>query len=557
MLKSHKLFLSNIIVASLLAPNINYSHTTSIGYTNTGQNAVTFWYGTYHNGTNFTEGQLKLEGINGTNFDEQTVSFTTVVQEKPDGLNDGDNNFFTNGTVLVGNFNESSYQGTIHAWQGVEFTDLNAGNYRFTYIPIAQPTATWDPWDDVILTSTVELTAEIVQGTPTGRFIPVANKYNSEAARRLDWLLSNSSGDLRTILNSISGLSDEDRARILNRLSPNTGVSVLQASLQTVGSGLDSVQSRLNHLRTGYGSMNISGLTGLSSGDYTLQILDNNIWLKGFGGHTNQQKYDGFSGFHTVTYGATVGYDNKLNIKNSSLDDFVVGVAATYARTNVDFKDLRKGDDAHVNTYQVTGYATKELSKWYTESMLAVAHQDYESTRNTFVAGIAKSDYSGYQVSFRTVAGMPLIIEQMPDVRLVPQIGLEASYVKQDGVTEKGAGPLSMKISSDSTKRLRSLVGTALERTFKINTHTDLLATSHLVWRHDFVRDGASPTALFVGDGGSFNTTGQKINADAANIGGSLAVEKDDYVNFIVQADAEFASKYTSYSGQALVRYNF
>lgn len=85
----------------------------------------------------------------------------------------------------------------------------------------------------------------------------------------------------------------------------------------------------------------------------------------------------------------------------------------------------------------------------------------------------------------------------------------------------------------------------------------DLTASGHVFWRHDFLRKGAAPTALYVGDGGSFNTTGQKINADAANIGFTATVEKNENINFIVQLDTEFSSKYTSYSGQAMVRYRF
>ena len=144
------------------APTAALSHTNSIGYVGAGNGTVTFWYGNWHPGTTFTEGSMTLLGVNGTNYSANTVNWTLLQNTKPTGLVDGTNYFTSDGSQLVpyGSNSQVSY-----TWQGVTFTGLGAGDYQFTYNPIAQPTANWAPMDNVIKTSTVSLTSAIINNT--------------------------------------------------------------------------------------------------------------------------------------------------------------------------------------------------------------------------------------------------------------------------------------------------------------------------------------------------------------------------------------------------------
>ena len=143
-------------------PTAALSHTNSIGYVGAGNGTVTFWYGNWHPGTTFTEGSMTLLGVNGTNYSANTVNWTLLQNTKPTGLVDGTNYFTSSGSALVpyGSNSQVSY-----TWQGVTFTGLGAGDYQFTYNPIAQPTANWAPMDNVIKTSTVSLTSAIINNT--------------------------------------------------------------------------------------------------------------------------------------------------------------------------------------------------------------------------------------------------------------------------------------------------------------------------------------------------------------------------------------------------------
>lgn len=150
------------------------AHTVTFGYENAGVGAVTFWYGSYHTHGNGDgadlEGSLQLVGINGNPFASTTVAYTTerggtsctgsaiICSGQPAGLING-----------VTNFKDPTYTNpfsAVQSWQGVTFTGLAAGDYQFTYIPIANPSAHWAPWSQAVRTGNVTLSGAIVNGVP-------------------------------------------------------------------------------------------------------------------------------------------------------------------------------------------------------------------------------------------------------------------------------------------------------------------------------------------------------------------------------------------------------
>ena len=141
------------------------AHTNSLGYVGASGGTVTFWYGSWHSGTTFTEGSMTLQGVNGTTFAPTTVNWTLLQNTTPDGLIPGTNYFQSDGTNLIPYGDPAALYGMLsYTWQGVTFTGLSAGDYQFQYNPIAQPTMDWDPSSQVIRTGTVTLSASTLSG---------------------------------------------------------------------------------------------------------------------------------------------------------------------------------------------------------------------------------------------------------------------------------------------------------------------------------------------------------------------------------------------------------
>jgi len=152
------------------APTAALAHTNSIGYVGDGAGSVTFWYGSWHAGTSFTEGSMTLQGVNGNTFAPTTVNWTLLQNTQPTGLIPGTNYFQSNGTSLIPYGDPSAVYGSTqsYTWQGVTFNSLGAGDYQFTYNPIAQPTMDWDPATQNIRTGTVTLSAGLLSGDADG-----------------------------------------------------------------------------------------------------------------------------------------------------------------------------------------------------------------------------------------------------------------------------------------------------------------------------------------------------------------------------------------------------
>jgi len=144
------------VLTVLLGMPLAQAHTISIGYENSGDRALTFWYGTYHASaeTTYNEGSLRLVGPNGMDV---TLPFNLLSNNaKPGGLVDGDTNFYNDGNGALGGINLDP-RGEPANWQGLRFTNLFAGTYTFTYVPIANPTQVWAPESPVILSSSVTI----------------------------------------------------------------------------------------------------------------------------------------------------------------------------------------------------------------------------------------------------------------------------------------------------------------------------------------------------------------------------------------------------------------
>ncbi|MXQ12251.1 autotransporter outer membrane beta-barrel domain-containing protein [Microvirga makkahensis] len=145
-------FVAALTVAHLTAA---HAHTTSIGYETVAANALTFWYGTYHDPSEASapEGSFRLVGPGGIPIDSPWTQYTTT---KPGGLKDGDTNFYS-ADGLDALYPTNVDGRTVLTWQGAAFTNLAPGKYTFTYIPIANPSQAWAPINDAILSSTVTL----------------------------------------------------------------------------------------------------------------------------------------------------------------------------------------------------------------------------------------------------------------------------------------------------------------------------------------------------------------------------------------------------------------
>jgi outer membrane autotransporter protein len=549
--------------------SVSLAHTASIGYTGAGSGSMTFWFGTYH-GSNFNEGEVKLVGQGGLSY-SSIQQFNLLSNLLPEGLVLGDNYFGTDGTQLDG-----TQDGGSSAWQGATFSGLQAGTYTFTYIPLGDPesydpggtpTLDWVPLDGVISggpSNPITISAALLggggyQATLLGN---IPGSYASGLAAHLDALSGMPPAGLTDTFTALNALSPEEQSVAMARMAPITSTAISGTASRAVSSILDSISVRLNSAREERGfAPNLANL------DYRSEVLlaDTSnayvnpaqlagsgrygFWMKAFGATSNQDMRDGFSGYDTNTSGLSLGADTRLK------SDWVVGGAFTYAKTDVGLNDLRNGDSSDLDTYQLTGYASRDFGAWYLDAMLAYARQQFETERYSGLGSVAKGDFSGNQWSTKVEAGYPIALTEQ--LSLTPLAGLEWARLELNSYTEKNAGALSLHVDEQNGDTSNSLLGARLEMNIPMTGEYRLKPSAHAMWRHQFQNNGIDTSASFLGGGGSFTTPGQDMQRDNYTLGVAVDLQQRDGSSVSLQLDSLSATGLEAYAAQLQANWLF
>jgi hypothetical protein len=360
-------------------PTAALSHTNSIGYVGDGQGGVTFWYGSWHSGTTFNEGELKLQGANGTTFAPTITQFTLLQNSTPAGLIPGTNYFQSNGTTLQAYADGAGGLGggsASYTWQGVTFTGLAAGDYTFTYIPLGDPqsyqpngypTMDWMPYDSVTLTSTITLSSALLSGDANLNGIPDVQEFGTVVTPPTPTLVSSALSYLVTasvaapIFTSntvVSHTSSESGGiQTINQDSATTVTATTVTTTTTTPVTTDTYSDGSTHAHQGtpvvtttsssqsatshqyadfYGRIdqlevldNINdGINGLlnhepTSGKQRLRVFENNRFVQSYNadGYNADSKIFGGGFEFDATKGWTVGFQyNRVNINLNGVD---------------------------------------------------------------------------------------------------------------------------------------------------------------------------------------------------------------------------------------------
>jgi len=109
-----------VMVASLMSSTA-LAHTNSIGYVGDGNGGINFWYGSWHDNTQFNEAEIKITKPDGsTSID----AFNLLSQDSPAGLISGVNYFGSDGTQLIP-YDINTGGGESYTWQGLNYANVD------------------------------------------------------------------------------------------------------------------------------------------------------------------------------------------------------------------------------------------------------------------------------------------------------------------------------------------------------------------------------------------------------------------------------------------------
>jgi len=366
-------------------------------------------------------------------------------------------------------------------------------------------------------------------------------------------------GGVATVLDSLNASTNTQIAAIVDNLAKAPSADAFNEILESAGPTNDggavvggfnaSVQSvdvnntRLASLRNGVETGMVAGQTadGLQG------------WMQGFGQTADQGRSDGVDGYDADTYGMAAGLDTA-----NLLDNATVGVALSYANTDVDSKNANT-TEADVDSYQISLYGDYDVApQTYISGTLGFAWNDIDQTRHN-VGGIsglnATADYDSNQYIAYVEAGREFEITE--NGTLTPHVLAHYQHINIDNYGEDGAGGANLSVRSEDLDIFELGVGAEMAWDVDAGQGSRLRPAISVGYRHDLVGDDVSSTSNFTGGGASFKTNGLEPGQGTGNIGASLGYVMDNNWSFTAGYDYEIKSDYDAHSGSLRANYKF
>jgi outer membrane autotransporter protein len=365
-------------------------------------------------------------------------------------------------------------------------------------------------------------------------------------------LISKSLIGAATALDSVidSGNASPEMQEIIDRLrSFGTEREVSDAVSETLPLQTGGMsQSIRNSLR---GSNRIiqarqEGQHGRSSGDEFFG--DQHAWFKPFGSWTNQDDRNGVSGFDANTYGMVFGADAEISDTNR------LGVAFSYARSNIDSNSNVAKQTADVNSYQLALYGSHNFSDATDLNFqFDLGKHDNEGLRDiTFASTTAKSDYTSW--SAHLGAGLAHTFTLSDKTSLTPSVRADYTRIRDESYNETGAGGLNLRVNSNTTEELVLGVDSKLAHSL-----TDSATfTANLGLGYDVINEQASLTSAFAGAPTlSFTTKGLDPSPWLMRGGLGIVSKATETVEISARYDIEARKDFDNQTASVKVRWAF
>ncbi|HIC40928.1 MAG TPA: autotransporter outer membrane beta-barrel domain-containing protein, partial [Piscirickettsiaceae bacterium] len=330
----------------------------------------------------------------------------------------------------------------------------------------------------------------------------------------------------------------------IKTMSPSTA-GAAAASAAISGSSVNTANTRMAYLRqTGLGK-------GMNAGG---AAKDESMWLQIFGASIDQDTVSSVSGYDADGQGIAIGIDGM-----SADGTTRIGIAGSFANTDVDGKDSTTKTTEDIDTTQVMVYANKDYADgMYLQGVASYSFNDNTGTRRILVGAVdrtASSNYDSGLFSIDVEAGWP---KEDDGVTITPTVGLTFSHLSADTYTETGAGNMNLVVSPTDVNTVEGKVG--VKMTGKtVNADGGIGRPEVRVGvSHNFGDDTADSTSTFNAGGASFTTTGVETDSTKVDVGlGYTYTTPEGDTEISVNVDGRHSSSYVQYGSGLTVKWKF
>ncbi len=306
------------------------------------------------------------------------------------------------------------------------------------------------------------------------------------------------------------------------------------ASLTSANNRLNSVQRRMENLRTGSAGMNVARMDmGLPlqvnnwdfstpvlladvEPDYARYLLGEDfgsrwsIYTAGSATVGRQDSNPNQSGYRFTTNGFVVGADYRFS------ESLIGGAFVGYDNSVTQFSDLPAETRAHTAT--LGAYGSVSSDAFYISGALSYGRHFYETNRQqVFLNQSASGRTGGDQVSGLIESGMEF---RSGNWGFIPTLSLQGTQLWIDGYSETGSAA-AQSIGAQSISSLQAGAGGRINYLIR-GRSVSVIPEVRAAYRHEFLDDGRTIRANLIDGGAPINMTTQDPQRDFALVGGGL-----------------------------------
>jgi len=337
-----------------------------------------------------------------------------------------------------------------------------------------------------------------------------------------------------------SFVGETQKVEAIKSLTPQADNSVNRSVFNSTTGSVNVASNRLESLRNAD-----SASTGFSSGDNS---VDKNIWVQQFGSSVDQGNMIGSEGYKSNSIGMAMGMDREIS------DVFILGFGGSYSKSKIKTRSGTKGTE--IDTYQANIYSGYNFGKYFINSILGVALNEYSSNRSIAVANsIAIAKYSGQSYIGRIESGFDHKFKN--NLIVTPSIIVTAAQNRVSEYSEGGAGELNLNVKNNRSNFLETRFATELSREFKTTKGAKIYPSLNASYGYDFAATKQVTNSNFIGRNASFEASGSKVVQGSYRFGTGLKANYNDAISVGVNYDYDYKKNYQGHTGSVKFKYNF
>ena len=404
------------------------------------------------------------------------------------------------------------------------------------------------------------------------------DKNSQNVLQAIQSVGNNSVGELRSMLNyldySSSGSTIES---VLQTLTPNDYNYAQINSLAMINEKISITEDRMDKMHMAY----LRRKRRNSEDDYLLteniELADNSDdinsyllpfltkkkrneskianWVQIFGTKAKQKNVKD-NGYNSDSYGVAFGFDKK--IENN------VRAGISFGHNLSDITSSSDSRSTNVESYLANLYVSKSMGKYFTDAVLGVAWNDYNTSRAINTAGlVADGEYSGQNYISKIRGGVVLDRVANSNWNVMPEISTTFISSKVDSYTEQNAGSLSLQVRSNSSEYFEGRLGVNVSynsikaKLFTKNKSFMLVPKLHVSYGHNFLNKKQTTVANFIGESVTFSNMSSQIGSGSLRTGIDLDIYDLDSVTVSANYTDERRSNYSAKSASIRFRYEF